>query len=83
MTTRPLKWTSRKFWAAAVGVAVGIALVLGVDGDTITTCAGAVTALCSVVTYILTEGRIDAVAAGQAAEAIQQAVDAVRDGEAD
>lgn len=58
------KLTSRKFWAAIAGVVVGIALAFGVDGDTITDVAGAVTALASVVTYIITEGKIDAAAVG-------------------
>ncbi|MGM9538534.1 MAG: hypothetical protein ACI3VN_09400 [Candidatus Onthomonas sp.] len=71
------KLTSRKLWAAVAGIILGAALALGVDGDTITTVSGAITALCSVVTYISTEGRIDAAAAGQAAGAIQQAVDAL------
>lgn len=75
------KLASRKLWAAVSGILLGAALVFGVDGDTITTVAGAVTALCSVVTYIFTEGRIDAAAAGQAAEALQQALDAVQSAE--
>ena len=81
MKKRLNKLASRKLWAAVAGIILGAALALGVDGDTITTVSGAVTALCSLVTYILTEGRIDAAAAGQAAGAVQQAVDAVREAE--
>jgi len=53
------KLTSRKFWAAAVGVIMGIALAFGVDGDTITSVAGAVTSLVSIVAYILAEASVD------------------------
>lgn len=57
------KLTSRKLWLALAGVATGIAVILGVEGSEITDVAGAVTALASVITYILAEGKIDAVAA--------------------
>lgn len=56
------KLTSRKLWLALAGVATGIAMVLGVDGSEITTVAGSVTALTSIVTYILAEAKIDAAA---------------------
>ena len=54
------KLTSRKLWLAIAGVVTGIATILGVEGSEITTIAGAVTALASVITYIVTEGKIDA-----------------------
>lgn len=54
------KLTSRKLWLAIAGVATGVAMILGVDGSEITDVAGAVTALASVITYIVTEGKIDA-----------------------
>ena len=50
------KLSSRKLWLAIAGVATGIALALGVQTSEITTVAGAVTAIVSVVTYIVTEG---------------------------
>ena len=56
------KLTSRKLWLALAGVATGIAVILGVEGSEISTVAGAVTALASVVSYIITEGKIDATA---------------------
>lgn len=56
------KLTSRKLWLAIAGVAVGIATIMGIDGSEISDVAGAVTALASVITYIITEGRIDAAA---------------------
>ena len=54
------KLTSRKLWVALAGVATGIAMILGVDSSEITNVAGAVTALSSVIVYIITEGKIDA-----------------------
>lgn len=56
------KLTSRKLWLALAGVATGIAVILGIDGSEITTVAGAVTAVASVITYIVTEGKVDAAA---------------------
>lgn len=53
------KLTSRKLWLAVAGIATGIALAFGVDGGEISTLAGAVTALASVVTYVVTEGAVD------------------------
>jgi hypothetical protein len=55
------KLTSRKLWMALAGVAVGIATILGVEGSDVSTIAGAVTSIASIVTYIITEGKIDAV----------------------
>lgn len=69
------KLTSRKLWLALAGVATGIAVILGVDGSEITSVAGAVTALASVVTYIITEGKVDAAAVKNAVEATQSLID--------
>ena len=44
---------SRKFLAAAAGIVVGVAMALGLDENTITTAAGAITALVSVIAYII------------------------------
>ena len=71
------KLASRKLWLAIAGVGTGIAMALGVEGSEITTVAGAVTALVSVVTYIVTEGKVDAESVKVAVEATQEAVDAV------
>lgn len=54
------KLSSRKLWAAAAGIAAGLAMAFGLDQDTISAVAGAVVSVSSVVAYILTEGRIDA-----------------------
>ena len=58
------KLTSRKFLAALAGVATGLAMVFGVDETTISTVAGAVTTVASVVSYIMSEGMEDAAAVG-------------------
>ena len=58
------KLTSRKFLAALAGVATGLAMVFGVDETTISTVAGAVTTDASVVSYIMSEGMVDAAAVG-------------------
>ena len=75
------KLTSRKLWLALAGVATGVAMVLGIDGTEITSIAGAVTALASVITYIITEGKVDATAVKTAVEATQEAADTIKDGE--
>lgn len=74
MSTIIRKLSSRKLWLALAGVATGIALALGVEQSQISTIAGAVTAVVSVVTYIMTEGKIDAAAVGTATEKVQDAV---------
>lgn len=60
MTDFVRKITSRKLWLAIAGVATGVAMILGIEGTEITNVAGAVTALASVITYIITEGKVDA-----------------------
>lgn len=52
--------SSRKLWAAVAGVVAGLAMVFGLDETVISTVAGAVVSVMSVVTYIITEGKIDA-----------------------
>lgn len=70
------KLSSRKLWAAAAGIAAGLAMVFGLDEGTVSNVAGAVVSVASVVAYIITEGRVDAESVKQAAENIQQAVEA-------
>jgi hypothetical protein len=45
-------------------------MVLGVEGSEITTVARAVTALASVITYVVTEGKIDAESVKNVADGI-------------
>ena len=76
------KLSSRKLWAAVVGMVMGLAMVFGLDETAASTVAGAVVSVASVVTYIVTEGRIDAAAVGDAAGKVQDAIDAVTEEEA-
>lgn len=69
------KLSSRKLWAAAVGIVAGLAMVFGLDESIITTTAGAVVSLASVVTYIVTEGKVDAQSVKNAVKAVQDAAD--------
>ena len=71
------KLTSRKLWAAVAGLAAGLAMAFGLDEAVISTVAGAVVAVASVATYIVTEGRLDAEGIKKAVESVQEAVDAV------
>ena len=77
MRTMIQKLKSTKLWCAIAGMIIGIAIAMGGDTGTIQTVAGAVTSLVSLVTYIITEGRVDAAAVGQTVSDIQNAVDAV------
>lgn len=70
------KLSSRKLWAAMAGLVMGLSMVFGLDETTVSTVAGAVVSLVSVVTYIASEGRIDAAAVGDAAGKVQDAIDA-------
>ena len=74
------KLTSRKLWMALAGVVTGVAMAFGAEGAEIGTITGAVTALISVVTYIITEGKVDAESVKNAIIDVQEAVD-VLDGD--
>lgn len=71
------KLSSRKLWASIIGILMGTAMVFGLDENTITTVSGAVVALTSVVTYIMTEGKVDAAGVANAAEKVQDAIESV------
>ena len=62
------KFTGRKFIAMILGVLVGVAVVFGTEGEEISTVAGAVTSLGSLVYYMFTEGKIDREALGKDTE---------------
>lgn len=72
------KFASRKLWAAVAGIVTGVAMVFGLDEGTINTVAGAVVAVASVLTYIITEGKVDAAAVKKAVEGVQDAVEALQ-----
>lgn len=83
MGTLKTKLTSRKLWAAVAGLIAGLAMVFGLDENVITTVAGAVVSVGSVITYIITEGRIDAEGVKVAVESVQGAVDVITDDSAE
>lgn len=64
------KLSSRKLWAAVAGVVTGLAMVFGLDENVISTVAGAVVSVMSVMTYIITEGKVDAESVKNAIEDI-------------
>ena len=81
MKTLLRKLSSRKLWLAAAGIAAGLSMTLGVEVSDVSAVAGAVTALSSVITYIVTEGKLDAERVKTAVENIQQAADALTETE--
>jgi drug/metabolite transporter (DMT)-like permease len=79
------KLASRKLWLAIAGVASGVAIALGAsssDLSTVTTAVstmiGGLTALASIVTYIKTEGKIDAASIQKASASAQSIVEAAQ-----
>lgn len=77
METLKRKLSSRKLWAAIAGVIAGLAMVFGLDETVISTVAGAVVSVMSLMTYIITEGRVDAAGVKNAVQNVQDAVDVV------
>ena len=73
------KLSSRKLWAAAAGIVTGLAMVFGLDENTISTVAGAVVSVASVVAYILAEGKVDAEGVKNAVGSVQDAAGTVQD----
>ncbi|MBE6954549.1 MAG: hypothetical protein E7449_01385 [Ruminococcaceae bacterium] len=64
------KLASRKLWAAILGTITGLALIFGLDEETANTACGAVVTLVSLVTYIVTEGKIDICARNEKLQAL-------------
>ena len=76
------KLTSRKLWMAVAGIVTGVAMALGAETTDISTVAGAVTAVISVVTYIVVEGKVDAESVKNAIIEIQDGIEIIeKDGE--
>lgn len=69
------KLSSRKLWAAVAGIVTGLAMVFGLDESVITEVAGAVVAVASVITYIITEGRVDAEGVKNAIEEVGEVIE--------
>lgn len=81
METLKRKLSSRKLWAAIAGIVMGLAMVFGLDEGIVTDVAGAVVSVASVITYIVTEGRIDANAVKETIEIVGEVVDKLEEGE--
>lgn len=77
METLKQKLSSRKLWAAIIGVLTGVAMIFGLDGEVIETVSGAVVAVGSVVAYIAAEGKIDAERVKATVEKVQNATEAL------
>lgn len=77
METLKQKLSSRKLWAAIIGILTGIAMIFGLDGEVIETVSGAAVAVGSVVAYIAAEGKIDAERVKVTVEKVQDATEAL------
>lgn len=71
ITALARKLSSRKLWMAIAVVGTGISVAMGNDATEIQTVAGIVSALVGSVTYIITEGKIDAAHIGDIAEKVE------------
>lgn len=83
MTDIMRKLSSRKLWIAIAGISTGVCMALGGNASDVQSVAGAVMALVSAVTYIITEGKVDAERVKNAVEATQEAVEAIEGAEVD
>ena len=77
------KLSSRKLWAAVAGLVAGLAIAFGLEENVITSVAGAVVSVVSLVSYIVTEGKIDASAVGNTVQAVQDAVQTITEADDD
>jgi phage shock protein PspC (stress-responsive transcriptional regulator) len=73
------KLSSRKLWAAVAGIVTGLAMVFGLDEGTVSAVAGAVVSVASVITYIITEGRVDTESVKKALDQVQAGAEAAGD----
>lgn len=53
------KLTSRKFWAAVVGVVISVMVAFGADSETQDKTVGVITASATLIAYIIGEGLTD------------------------
>ena len=71
------KLKSRKFLTCIAGIVMGICMTFGLDEGAVNSISGAIVALGSIVTYIYTEGKIDAEAVDKIKDTVDEVVDAV------
>lgn len=72
------KLMSRKLWMSVAGISTGICMILGVNASDVSTIAGGIVALVSAVSYIVTEGKIDAERVKTAVESAQDVAEVIR-----
>lgn len=77
------KISSRKFLAMIVGVFMGVATVFSLDQTVINTVSGTVISLVSVITYIITEGKIDAKALEEASNKVKETLETMTENTAE
>lgn len=72
-----MNWLSgkKKIITMILGVLSGLAVVFGVDQGEVSTIAGAVVSIGSVIGYLIAEGRIDVARITSSAEALNDALD--------
>ena len=73
------KLGSRKLWTAIIGVVSGLGVIFGVDQGVVSTISGALMSIASVVTYIITEGKIDAASVADAIDKTQKAIEDIQE----
>ena len=71
------KFKSRKFLTCVAGIIIGVCMVFGVDEGAVNVIAGAVMAIASVITYIYTEGKVDATAVDKIKDTADKVKDAI------
>ena len=71
------KLKSRKFLTCIAGVIMGACMYFGLDVSAVDKISGALLTVLSVVTYIYTEGKIDAAAVDKIKDAIDDVEEAV------
>ena len=74
------KFKSRKFLTCIAGIVMGACMYFGLDMGVVDNVSGAVVDISSIITYIYTEGKIDAAAAGKIKDAVDEveiAIDAI------
>lgn len=73
------KYISRKFLLTLLGVAGGIATAVSGIGGTVGTIAGLTATVITTITYVITEGKIDAEAVKSTVSNISEIIAAVKD----
>lgn len=71
------KLKSRKFVTCIIGIIMGACMTFGVDAEAVDVIAGAIVTVGSVMTYIYTEGKIDATAVDKIKDAVDDVKDAI------